>query len=93
MNSRFERFRSASDSQVPVRVGSTVVGSVRVTNEIDLDTLTASLRLDWRIAKRLFTFLDYRYRDQTSDDSVARSEFDVHRVMLGFRYSFPIDLK
>ncbi len=73
--------------------GSTVEGppgSIEVDDEIDATTLTASVRLDWRIRKRLFTFVSYRYRDQSSDGERPVGEYDSHRVMLGFQYAHPI---
>ena len=64
-----------------------------VDDEIDSKTWIALVRLDWRIRERFFTFVSYRYRDQTSDGTRSVGEFDSHRVMLGFRYAYPIDLK
>jgi hypothetical protein len=64
-----------------------------VDDEIDSKTWTGLVRLDWRIRERFFTFVSYRYRDQTSDGTRSVSEFDNHRLMLGFRYAYPVDLK
>jgi opacity protein-like surface antigen len=64
-----------------------------VDDEIDSKTWTALVRLDWRIRERFFTFVSYRYLDQTSDGTRPISEFDSHRLMLGFRYAYPVDLK
>jgi opacity protein-like surface antigen len=64
-----------------------------VDDEIDSKTWTALVRLDWRIRERFFTFVSYRYRDQISDGTRSVGEFDSHRLMLGFRYAYPVDLK
>lgn len=92
----FYRYRSAGDSLVVEFSPICPPGSVcfrEVDDEIDSKTWTARVQLDWRIRERFFTFVSYRYLDQTSDGTRSVSEFDSHRLMLGFRYAYPVDLK
>ncbi|TDI97678.1 MAG: hypothetical protein E2O73_10910 [Deltaproteobacteria bacterium] len=81
----YDHYRSATESRL-----ETPLGSITIDDEIDTTTLTASVRLDWRIRKRLFTFVSYRYRDQSSDGVRPVGEYYSHRVMLGFQYAYPI---
>ncbi len=81
----YDHFVSATGSRL-----GTPLGSIKIDDEIDTTTLRASVRLDWRIRKRLFTFVSYRYRDQSSDGVRPVGEYDSHNVMLGFQYAHPI---
>ena len=98
----YSHYRSASETLIgkgaPLfgficPVGSVNLGGVcvaQIDDEIDTTLLTGFVQLDWRIRKRLSTFVSYRYRDQSSDGTRQVGEFDNHRVMLGFQYAYPI---
>ncbi len=95
-----DNFEASYRSQLSERLSLKILGeynhyrsateTLKTDDEIDTTTLTASVRLDWRIRKRLFTFVSYRYRDQSSDGVRPVGEYDSHNVMLGFQYAHPI---
>ena len=76
--------------------GSTFEGGKckgKTNDVIESGSVVASVRLDWQIRQRLFTFVRYRYQDQTSSGTRNVGEFDSHRIMLGFEFGYPFDMK
>lgn len=74
--------------------GPTGLGCFGVTDsEIDTTTLMLSARLNYRVTPDLVGFLDYRYTDQDSSGDIRLIDLDEHRILLGVRYSYPIDLR
>lgn len=51
----------------------------------------ARLQLDWQMRRGFSTFLRYSFVDRDSDGRIGRSHSD-HRLQLGFRYTFGIDV-
>ena len=67
------------------------VCSAALESLIDTDVQRFDLTLDWRMRRTLTTFLRYTFVDRDADGAVGSSYRD-HRVRIGFRYYFGVDL-
>ncbi len=98
----WQLYKSAGDGPVLVTQGvgscasgETLVGSSCFRDsdrQVDSELTSLRAKLEWRLRKRWATFLEYRFRHQTSSGDIQVSEYSEHRVMLGVHYALPVDL-
>ena len=60
-------------------------------NQVDTQVVSFTGRLDWQVRERWSTFVQYRFRDQEASGDIRVRSYDDHRLMVGFRYAFPLD--
>ncbi|MFQ5515613.1 MAG: outer membrane beta-barrel protein [Myxococcota bacterium] len=73
--------------------GSLLSCVVSTDEEIDIDSRRFGAELSWRVRKRWNTFVSYRFSKQSSSGDRRLSDFDSHRVMIGFRVARPVSLR
>ncbi len=69
----------------------TQVCAIEVASAIDEDITHLNITLDWRMRRRLTTFLSYDLVDRDSSSVLGRS-FNNHLIRVGVRYAYDIDV-
>lgn len=61
-------------------------------NAINYETTWANLSLRRQMTKRMSSSLTYSYTKQSSSGDTSQADYDEHRVSVGLRYTYDIDL-
>ena len=78
-------FRFEPGFPIPVPVCAREVESA-----VDQQVLNLNAELSWRTTRHLTTFLSYAFRTQES--GLVGSDYDNHRIRLGFRYRWDVEV-
>jgi hypothetical protein len=88
----WQGYESVGDTVICVPVVGSICLPLKADNAIEAAVVAATGQLDWRTTERWTTFVRYTFMDQSAKSDRLVDEYTDHRVVLGFRYDYDLDL-